>query len=359
MQNTKQQLEELITQIPEKWQAKAIETLLSFMVDQMENESKSSTKPLSLETQNTKLKEEIKKLQKEKEELTKSITELVEENEISTKKAREQEKKIKEELQKTIEKMKQENFSLNYLVDTLTKENDVLRKTTESSRATKSSETEILNKKLQIEVDSLHKLIKANETEFNQKLAESNYKIQKLENDLKKAVSERDSIIQALETTQQKLEELEKSKSLGTGSNELIKKIEELKQTNESLTVREKKIKLTLEEMVKKNADLIDAQDKFEVTIEKLKKEIQTEKSHNEKERVNLQKLIESLALENERLQDSSKKDNFEGKTLTNKLIELEKGKASLLSENKMLTKSVEELKKRLSLEESGYDIIA
>jgi len=367
MATSKQQLEDLITQIPEKWHSKAIENILTFLSDMMEEENVLSSKKLSVEKQNAKLKEDIAKLQKEKAELTKSICDLVEESEVSTKKARENEQKhtsMIAKLNSVIETLQQENSYLKTMLESKNKPNpsdqttnnlkaeiEILKKTNEQVNSVLKA-TENINTFLKNEVESLNKLLKTKEVENEQKIKNLNANTIKLENEAK-------SMRLEIDLAQKRIKELEKDKAAGGDTKQLTKQLKDLQEEkdklatmNEYLTAQEKKAKLTLEEMVKKNAQLIDAQDKFETTIEKLKKENQAEKKAFENEKTNMQKLVDSLLQENEKIQDGQKKGNTGSKSLEVKVVELEKEKAKLMA-------TVEELKKRLSLEESGYDVIA
>eukprot|EP00331_Platyophrya_macrostoma_P020109 CAMPEP_0176475308 /NCGR_PEP_ID=MMETSP0127-20121128/43538_1 /TAXON_ID=938130 /ORGANISM="Platyophrya macrostoma, Strain WH" /LENGTH=314 /DNA_ID=CAMNT_0017870897 /DNA_START=30 /DNA_END=970 /DNA_ORIENTATION=+ len=313
MATSKQQLEDLITQIPEKWHSKAIENIgipkpseniLTFLSDMMEEENVLSSKKLSVEKQNAKLKEDIAKLQKEKAELTKSICDLVEESEVSTKKARENEQKhtsMIAKLNSVIETLQQENSYLKTMLESKNKPNpsdqttnnlkaeiEILKKTNEQVNSVLKA-TENINTFLKNEVESLNKLLKTR-GQINE-------------------VGDRFG--------PEKIKELEKDKAAGGDTKQLTKQLKDLQEEkdklatmNEYLTAQEKKAKLTLEEMVKKNAQLIDAQDKFETTIEKLKKENQAEKKAFENEKTNMQKLVDSLLQENEKIQDGQKKGN-------------------------------------------------
>eukprot|EP00331_Platyophrya_macrostoma_P027011 CAMPEP_0176452730 /NCGR_PEP_ID=MMETSP0127-20121128/28751_1 /TAXON_ID=938130 /ORGANISM="Platyophrya macrostoma, Strain WH" /LENGTH=254 /DNA_ID=CAMNT_0017841323 /DNA_START=155 /DNA_END=915 /DNA_ORIENTATION=+ len=252
----------------------------------MEEENVLSSKKLSVEKQNAKLKEDIAKLQKEKAELTKSICDLVEESEVSTKKARENEQKHTSMIAK-----------LNSVIETLQQENSYLKTMLESKNKPNPSDQTTNNLKAEIEI-----LKKTNE--------QVNSVLKATENINTFLKNEVESLNKLLKT-------LEKDKAAGGDTKQLTKQLKDLQEEkdklatmNEYLTAQEKKAKLTLEEMVKKNAQLIDAQDKFETTIEKLKKENQAEKKAFENEKTNMQKLVDSLLQENEKIQDGQKKGN-------------------------------------------------
>ena len=403
MQSTKQQLEDLVTQIPEKWYAQAIEVLISFMVGQMENEAMPQSKFTSLEKENAKLKEDVAKLQKEKAEIAKYLSEYIENSELNATKARDQAKHLKEQFEASVEKNTREIASLKALNETLRKENEALKRNRDelANKSAESSKLVTLYNNLKLEYEALKeqsskKSLEANkvaeetiqalrheigsltaqmrnkDAEYRARINDLTLKCQKIETELSNSQAEKRGLLQSFEAINQRLKEMDKLQSASKDNQELNRKIIELKQANEklasmneALSANEKLLKSKLEESGKKISFLAEALDRSVANNEKITRESQFEKAQAYEEIGRLEKIVDKLRAEKNLRLIQPNREKEEIDRLVKEVDELEKENEDLHSKNEKLSANLEELKKkfeeanlRLALSDSGYEVI-
>lgn len=362
MQSSLQQLRELVGRIPEKMHVRAIEALADLMNSETTTPSDKNEGPTECEI--ARLKQEVRILQQEKKRLTKKISELNLETESNRLKTQELQKRLKEDYNSLLEKAQQDNMNLSHLLEISRKENEMLRISEED-----------LSKKLAEYLESL----RAVEC-YAEELKRENQHLRKLvnnqnmSNETPKAAAERESNSKIVDELKQNIRDFEyRIQTFKSDNMELHNKVIQLKQMNEQLTFQndtimnqKKRIKSTYEDLVKKNLELTEELKNASKKIEKLEKDRHYEKTQLEKERDSVMKLLENFAADNERNQEILNIEITERKNLAAKKVELEKeiSKLSSAKENLELTieefkQKMDELELKLTLQESGYELLA